>query len=147
MLREHHWLNVYEFEWTLWTTGKPGVLQSIGSQRVVHDLATEQQHCHYSASYTTWIIIITSQSHSYIQAVSPFDLSPVFGLIFKVQVGSYWCFPYCPLIKILILSVIYKAHEGPGSYFSNLISLLPLHALIYHIESCTLLLSHWTFCG
>ena len=26
-----------------WRTGKPGVLQSMGSQRVKHDLATEQQ--------------------------------------------------------------------------------------------------------
>ena len=25
-------------------TGRPGVLQSMGSQRVGHDLATEQQH-------------------------------------------------------------------------------------------------------
>ena len=34
--------NGYEFElWELVTTGKPGVLQSMGSQRVGHDRATE----------------------------------------------------------------------------------------------------------
>ena len=27
----------------LWETGEPGVLQSMGSQRVGHDLVTEQQ--------------------------------------------------------------------------------------------------------
>ena len=32
----------------LWETGKPGMLQSIGSQRVRHDLATEQQQYHFS---------------------------------------------------------------------------------------------------
>ena len=30
-------------------TGKPGMLQSVGSQRIRHNLATEQQH-EYSAS-------------------------------------------------------------------------------------------------
>ena len=28
-----------------WRTGKPGVLQSMGSQRVRHDFVTEQHHC------------------------------------------------------------------------------------------------------
>ena len=38
----HHW---HKFEQTgrWWRTGKPGVLQSMGSQRVGQDLATEQQ--------------------------------------------------------------------------------------------------------
>ena len=39
------WLNGHEFEQTQrqWRAGKPGVLQFMGSQRVVHDLPTEQQ--------------------------------------------------------------------------------------------------------
>ena len=39
----HHWLNGHEFESTQgwWRTGKLCMLQSMGSQRVVHDLATE----------------------------------------------------------------------------------------------------------
>ena len=46
----HHWLNGYEFEQTLgdgWRKGKPGVLQSMGSQKVRRYLATEQQQ-HWS---------------------------------------------------------------------------------------------------
>ena len=41
----HHQLNGHEFEQTgrQWRTGKPGVLQFMGSQRVRHDLVTEQQ--------------------------------------------------------------------------------------------------------
>ena len=40
----HHKFNVHEFEQTLQDrTGKPGVLQSTSSQRVRHNLATEQQ--------------------------------------------------------------------------------------------------------
>ena len=43
MVGWHHWPNGHEFEqarnW--WWTGKPGVLQSIGSQRISHDWATE----------------------------------------------------------------------------------------------------------
>ena len=40
----HHQLNGHEFELnsgSWWWTGKPGVLQSMGSQRVRHDWATE----------------------------------------------------------------------------------------------------------
>ena len=45
MVRWHHRFNGHEWassrRW--WGTGKPGVLQSRGSQRVRHDWATEQQ--------------------------------------------------------------------------------------------------------
>ena len=45
MVGWHHWLNGYEFKQALgvgdgWT-GKPGMLQSMGSQRVGHDWVTE----------------------------------------------------------------------------------------------------------
>ena len=45
MVRWHHRLNGHEFEQTpgYWRTEEPCVLQSMGSQRVGHDLATEQQ--------------------------------------------------------------------------------------------------------
>ena len=41
MVREHHWLNGHEFEQA--PGGKPGMLQSVGSQRVRHDWAAEQE--------------------------------------------------------------------------------------------------------
>ena len=37
------WTGVWASSGRQWRTGKPGVLQSMGSQRVVHDLATSQQ--------------------------------------------------------------------------------------------------------
>ena len=44
MLGWHHWLKGHMFEQTQrWWTGKPGVLQSMGSPRVEHDLITQQQ--------------------------------------------------------------------------------------------------------
>ena len=45
MVEWHHWLNGHEFEQTgrQWWTGKPGVLQFMGSQRVRHGLVTEWQ--------------------------------------------------------------------------------------------------------
>ena len=44
MVGWHHPLNAHEFEPTLGDSeGKPGVLRSKGSQRVRHDLVTEQQ--------------------------------------------------------------------------------------------------------
>ena len=38
------WSWVWARSRSWWWTGKPGVLQSMGSQRVGHDLATEQQY-------------------------------------------------------------------------------------------------------
>ena len=44
--RQHHWLK-WTWVWAnsrrQWRTGKPGVLQFMGSQRIGHDWATEQQ--------------------------------------------------------------------------------------------------------
>ena len=46
MVRQYHRLNRHEFEQTLGDSkGKPGVLQSMGSQRIEHELQTEQQFC------------------------------------------------------------------------------------------------------
>ena len=45
MVGRHHQSNGHEFQQALGDggrTGKPGVLQSMGSHRVRHDLATEQ---------------------------------------------------------------------------------------------------------
>ena len=38
-----HWTWIWANSGRYWRTGKPGVLQSMGSQRVRHDLATKQQ--------------------------------------------------------------------------------------------------------
>ena len=51
MVGWHHWLNGHEFEesskrW--WRTGKPGMLQSMGSQKVGNDWVTEQEINHWS---------------------------------------------------------------------------------------------------
>ena len=46
-MRWHHWLNGHEFKANperYRRLGKPGVLQSMGSQRVRHNSVTEQQH-------------------------------------------------------------------------------------------------------
>ena len=43
MVEWYHWLNGHEFEQTQGVMGKTDVLQSMGSQRVRHYLANEQQ--------------------------------------------------------------------------------------------------------
>ena len=47
MVKWHHWLNgwVWANSGRYWLTGKPGGLQSMGSQRVGQDLLIEQQQC------------------------------------------------------------------------------------------------------
>ena len=38
------WTWVWASSWSCWWTGKPGMLQFMGSERVWHNWATEQQH-------------------------------------------------------------------------------------------------------
>ena len=59
MVREHYWLNEHEFEQTPkeWRTGKPNVLQSMGSQRIGHDLVTEHQHTHKLVAEVSFVLI------------------------------------------------------------------------------------------
>ena len=61
MVGWHHRLNRYwtSSNWWLWGTGKPGVLQSMGSQRVRHNWVTEQQQWHLKSSLAP-----TSSYHS-----------------------------------------------------------------------------------
>ena len=40
------WTWVWASSWRWWWTGRPGMLQSTGSQRVGHDWETKQQHTH-----------------------------------------------------------------------------------------------------
>ena len=44
MTSQTPWIWVWESSWSWWWTGKPGVLQSMGSQRVSHDWETELMH-------------------------------------------------------------------------------------------------------
>ena len=54
MVGTHYQLKGYEFEQTPGDgEGKPGLLQSTGSQRVGHDLVPEQQQCRPSILLST----------------------------------------------------------------------------------------------
>ena len=57
MVGWHHWLNGHEF-WvnsrSWWWTGRPGVLQSVGSQRVRHDWVTELNWVGVVPPSVTW---------------------------------------------------------------------------------------------
>ena len=69
MVGWHHRLNGCEFEETPERTGKPGVLQSMGSQRVRHSWVTEQQllvellllHCCF---HLVWSVCLTVNHHN-----------------------------------------------------------------------------------
>ena len=57
MVGWHHWVDGHEF-WvgsgSWWWTGKPGVLQSMGSQRIRHDWATELNQTDRLQSMGSW---------------------------------------------------------------------------------------------
>ena len=50
MASQSQWTWVWANSRTEWRTGKPGVLQSMGSQRVEYDLVTEQEQISHVAS-------------------------------------------------------------------------------------------------
>ena len=54
------------FAWEIPWTEEPGGLQSIGSQRVEHDLVTKQQPQQYSTVYIYHIIFIHSAIGEYL---------------------------------------------------------------------------------
>ena len=45
------WTCIWVSSRSWWRTGKPGVLQSMGSQRVGHDWATEDHDCWFTSTY------------------------------------------------------------------------------------------------
>ena len=49
--------------WRWWRTGKPGVLQSVGSQRVRHNWATEQQQFRIKVSLKRHLPVLDSALH------------------------------------------------------------------------------------
>ena len=66
----HHWLKGHEFEQTgrWWRTGKPGVLQFMGSQRVGHNLATQQ----HSPLTVLWQVQVNSKGTQPYKYMYPF---------------------------------------------------------------------------
>jgi len=67
MVGWHHWLNGHEFESTLgiwWWTGSPGLLQSMGSQRVRHDCTTELNWISLQ-SKGVWIVFLSTKIQKY----------------------------------------------------------------------------------
>ena len=61
MVGWHHWLDghVWASSGSWWWTGKPVMLQSMGSQRVGHDWATELNWVYTMTSYFTCLSLLT----------------------------------------------------------------------------------------
>ena len=82
----HHWLYRHESEnsGSWWWTGRPGVLQFMGSQRVGHDWATELNWTD-SIKYWIWSIICS------------FTLQEGMSMVpaFLGEFGSIWCSLRC----------------------------------------------------
>ena len=77
MVGRHHWLNGQEFEQTLgeWRTGKPGMLQSMGSQRGGCNWTTEQQR------QQLWVLPGAPEDHA--DCLREDTLAPVTKILFS----------------------------------------------------------------
>ena len=75
-LTQWPWVGASSGRW--WETGKRGVLQSMGSQRVGHDWATEQQQCPSQIPASVWNALspawkLTHQEHHSPQFLLKYD--------------------------------------------------------------------------
>ena len=59
------WTWVWASSGSWWRTGKPGVLQSLGSQRVQHDWTTEQQQKGCCRCFSSFKTFFSSFKHSH----------------------------------------------------------------------------------
>ena len=97
------WTWVWASFWIWWWTGKPGVLQSMGSQRVRHDLTTKPQPfpppCKTPAtwSYLRFFVSLNGTIYHVLQA-----RIPRYYLL-------YLAMPHCP----------YSIHNSSSNYFSS----------------------------
>ena len=90
MVGWHHWLNQWTWVWAssgrCWRTGRPGVLQSMGSQRVGHDWATEQQWDNSGAwTYAKPRVCPNKPSGSWCT-----NISKTRGLLLRQLLGCQW---------------------------------------------------------
>ena len=101
--------------------GKPGVLQSTGSQRVGHDLATERQQCTYEKYYilhTHYSVQVSSVAQSCLTLCNPVDYQASLSFTISQSLLKLMCiesvmpsnhlilcrpFPFC--LKSLLTSV------------------------------------------
>ena len=77
------------FAWEIPWTEEPGGLQSIGSQRVEHDLVTKQQQQQYFIMYIYHIILIHSAISEYLGRFHV--LAIINGAAVNIEVhASFW---------------------------------------------------------
>ena len=140
MVQWHHWLNGHEFQQT--PGDNEGVMQSMGLQRVGHDLMTEQQQHVLSQERNTGSLIQVLYSfpwfpplcrglcqicfmkwhnvHSYqydLHAWSCLTLKNVFSLlqVFKPPKNFYYC---CNILVIEILSHDSHLEKALSNHYS-----------------------------
>ena len=129
MVGWYHWLNGHEFVQIprQWRTGKPGVLQFMGSQRVRHSLASEQQQHTFNWGNAVWLED-ANIGCMYITFAFYHDTSPVKWVLlfcpilqmrelkYKSSSQSYvklWCLNYG---NITFLILFYVIHNSVSSF-------------------------------
>ena len=70
-----------------WWTGRPGVLQFMGSQRVRHDWATE-------LNWTEWLKMLDNFPCAYFPLAHPF-LSEILRILLIFKLNCFFCFCVC----------------------------------------------------
>ena len=134
MVRWHHWLNGHESEQNYgrqWRTGKPGVLHSMGSQRVRHDLATKQQHIYRASLVAQSVKNLPAMQEIWVWSLSEYTQLPLIftlkiiksteGLTPQIIIYSHWD---SVIISILSFSLSFLFAIQFESRIEDIISLV-----------------------
>ena len=110
MVGWHHWLNRHEFEQTPgireWT-GKPGMLQSMGSQRVGHNWVTELNWTNNVLLFLLYYRYAFKELH-YCTVCPPLSLV-LRETVFQPIITGKWVFTNCNNVPILYYEYDYNA--------------------------------------
>ena len=96
-----------------WRTEKPGVLQSMGSQRVGSNWATEQQQKYFISKQSEWII----QNNTRLESFGDYGLLAHHFISGKERVWVTNWNNVSGFVSIGILWVVPRAYRGKGRHF------------------------------
>ena len=140
MASQTQWIWVWANSRRWWGTGRPGMLQSTGSQRVGHDWAAAQQQVYGSPKWQVWDLILLWLCPSY-HLTAGSSLSLDMGDLF------FGKFQYLPVDGCSTASCDFGALAGGGecmTFYSVILNRKPYYYLSLYVCTAAFLSQHFS---